>query len=207
MPPISRAAPVPALFHLPGTGKTLHQRKSARTDARRLTLAPHPAAVPGVRRMSAEVAREWGLDGMSDTVALLVSELITNAVRASADGGPGSTAAGPGAEVVLTLSLSGTSMAIEVWDSRPDPAALLQPDADTESGRGLLIVEALASRWGQRAAAGGTVVWCEIALSPGAVPAAGGQAGDATGRATVPAASSPAGRPARRAAVAAAVLA
>lgn len=185
--------------------KTLHQRTSARTDARRLTLAPHPAAVPGVRRLSAEVVREWGLDGISDTVALLVSELVTNAVRASADGGPSRTAAGPGAEVALTLSLSSTSVAIEVWDSRPDPAALLQPDAATESGRGLLIVEALASRWGQRAAGGGKVVWCEVVLAPSAVPAAGGQAGHVTGRATVPAAGSPAGRTARRAAAAAAV--
>lgn len=199
MPPISRAAPVPALFHLPGMAETLHQRTSARTDARRLSLAPHPAAVPGVRRLSAEVLREWGLDGLSDTVTLLVSELVTNAVRASADGGPSRTAAEPGSEVVLTLSLSKASVVIEVWDSRPEPAALLQPDAATESGRGLLIVDALASRWGQRAADGGKVVWCEVARAPGAGPAADRQAGQVTGRATVPAPGWPAGQAARRA--------
>jgi anti-sigma regulatory factor (Ser/Thr protein kinase) len=144
----------------------MHQRSTTRTNARRLTLAAHPAAVPGVRQRTCEVVREWDLGELSDTVALLVSELVTNAVRASADDG----APDDPAEVALTIWRTGGSLGIEVWDDRPDPAALLRPDADTESGRGLLIVEALASRWGQHAVDGGKVVWCELAVAPDALP-------------------------------------
>lgn len=149
----------------------MHQRSSLATQARRLTLAPHPAAVPGVRRMARDVLREWGLDALSDDATLLVSELVTNAVRASADGADGSRP-GEGAEVVLTMRLTGTSMVIEVRDARRDPARLLRPDASTESGRGLLIVEELSCRWGQRTLNGGKVVWCELPLLDDAFPAA-----------------------------------
>jgi anti-sigma regulatory factor (Ser/Thr protein kinase) len=165
MPPTSRAAPVPTLPHLTGTGPHMHQRPSPRTQARQLTLAAHPAAVPRARQLAGQALTEWGMEGLSATALLLVSELVTNAVRASAHDGPAHNWPRPRAEVAVTLSLTGASLLIEVWDAHPGPAARQHPDATAESGRGLLIVEALASSWGQRAADGGKVVWCEIGLS------------------------------------------
>lgn len=140
--------------------------RSSRTLARRLTLAPHPAAVPWVRRLTRQMLEEQGLEELSDTVLLLVSELVTNAVRASANrdcpaGGPDQNP-----DVTLTLERTARTLLIAVWDSRPDPAVLQRPDTTTDCGRGLLIVEALASRWGQRAVDGGKEVWCEVALVP-----------------------------------------
>jgi anti-sigma regulatory factor (Ser/Thr protein kinase) len=141
---------------------------SSRTFARQLTLAPHPAAVPWVRRLAGQVLRDWGLEELTDTALLLVSELVTNAVRASADGGWPTGGPDGSPEVALTLKLTAGRLVIAVWDSRPDPAVLQCPDATTDSGRGLMIVEALAGAWGQRAVDGGKEVWCEVSLVPSA---------------------------------------
>jgi anti-sigma regulatory factor (Ser/Thr protein kinase) len=167
--PGSRAAPVPALLLPPRAVLDMHHR-SSRTFAQQLTLAPHPAAVPWVRRLAGQVLREWGLEELTDTALLLVSELVTNAVRASSDGdwtAAGSRDASP--EVALTLRLTASRLVIAVWDGRPDPAVRQRPDATTDSGRGLMIVEALAGAWGQRAVDGGKEVWCEVSLPPAAV--------------------------------------
>lgn len=145
----------------------MHQRCSPRTKPRQLTLAAHPAAVPGVRRRAGQVLTEWGLEGLADTALLLVSELVTNAVRAYANTGPAGNRPRPGAEIAVTLSLNGRLL-IEVWDAHPGPAVPQYPAATADSGRGLLVVDALATKWGQRAARGGKVVWCEIGFPPAA---------------------------------------
>lgn len=141
-----------------------------------MTLAAHPAAVPGVRRLAGQVLTEWGLEGLSDTALLLVSELVTNAVLAYANAGPAGSRPRPGAEITVTLSTNG-GLLIEVWDAHPCPAVLQHPDATSETGRGLLVVEALASDWGQRPERGGKVVWCEVAPSPGAKAASSAHIG------------------------------
>lgn len=147
-----------------------------------MTMAAHPAAVPGVRRLAGQVLTEWGLAGLSDTALLLVSELVTNAVLAYANAGTAGSRPRPGAEIAVTLSAN-RGLLIEVWDAHPGPAVLQHPGATSETGRGLLVVEALASDWGQRPARGGKVVWCELALPPDA-EAAGASAH--TGGNTIP---------------------
>ena len=92
-----------------------------------------------------------------------MSELVTNAVHASVDheGRPRYSADHGLACVHLRLSTDGLAALIEVWDENavlPDPGL---PDLDDESGRGLMLVDALAERWGcdLPASGRGKVVW------------------------------------------------
>ncbi|MER5551522.1 SpoIIE family protein phosphatase [Streptomyces sp. NPDC002793] len=122
---------------------------------------PLPRELRSVGR-ARELAREqltaWGLDGLVDTTELLVSELVTNALRY-----------GEG-EIRLRL-LRDRTLVCEVWD-----AGLVQPrrrrarDTD-EGGRGLQLVGLLSAAWGSRRTPRGKTVWFELALPDGA-PAA-----------------------------------
>jgi anti-sigma regulatory factor (Ser/Thr protein kinase) len=87
-----------------------------------------------------------------DDVALLVSELATNAVRHSA------------AEFVVVADRNGTRIRVEVTDAgrgAPEPRT---PSSDEPSGRGLRIVEALADDWGIDRGRRGTTVWFSTRL-------------------------------------------
>jgi hypothetical protein len=101
----------------------------------------------------------WKLDALADTVALLASELLTNAVEAAV----AATPASGGEQLALTLRHTGPGVLVEVWDPNPAQAILQDPGTADESGRGLLLVEALSSTWGQRAVGRGKIVWCEVA--------------------------------------------
>ncbi|MEU4261239.1 SpoIIE family protein phosphatase [Streptomyces sp. NPDC025273] len=96
----------------------------------------------------------WGLDDLVDTTELLVSELVTNALRY-----------GEG-EIRLRL-LRDRTLVCEVWD-----AGLVQPrrrrarDTD-EGGRGLQLVGLLSAAWGSRRTPRGKTVWFELALPDG----------------------------------------
>ncbi|MGE5136534.1 MAG: ATP-binding protein [Gemmatimonadota bacterium] len=140
------------------------------TRTRRLSLPAHPSAVPWARRLLCQTLRGWGLDGLADPAQLLVSELVTNAVKAA--GAASRRGGGPGgqAPVSLTLTLTDTCLELEVWDASPGSPVLREPGPTAECGRGLLIVDMLSSSWGQRPADGGKVVWCELGL-----PAAAGR--------------------------------
>lgn len=125
------------------------------------TLEPHPASVARAREHARERLLSWGLEDLVDTTELLVSELVTNALR-HGDG-----------DIRLRL-LRDRTLVCEVWDG-----ALVQPrrrrarDTD-EGGRGLQLVSLLSESWGSRRTHRGKTVWFELALpgagSPGAEP-------------------------------------
>jgi anti-sigma regulatory factor (Ser/Thr protein kinase) len=106
-----------------------------------LELGALPTAVPCARLHARHVLWEWGLNGLAPDSELLVSELVTNAVKA--------TAGRDEAAVRLRLSGDSARVLIEVWD--PDPRApapkdlggLGTPDPQEEGGRGLFLVAAL----------------------------------------------------------------
>lgn len=144
-------------------------------SSRHVRLAALPSAVPWARRILRHMLREWRLEGMSDPALLVVSELVTNAVQASPGQAGDDQRSLP--MIGLSLRLTDTALMAEVWDTSPDLPVLQESDLAREGGRGLVLVNFLADSWGHRAAAGGKVVWCTIALPDGR-----GAASSAVGR-------------------------
>jgi hypothetical protein len=132
-----------------------------------LELGALPTAVPCARLHARQVLWEWHLDALSATAELIVSELVTNAVRASA-GLTGSRRAGrwvPGTPPVrLWLASDRRRVLIRVWDASDRHPAPQHPGPEAESGRGLLLVESLSAEWGSYPPerSGGKVVWALI---------------------------------------------
>jgi anti-sigma regulatory factor (Ser/Thr protein kinase) len=128
-----------------------------------LALGALPSAVPCARLHARVVLAEWGLGAAAETAELVVSELMTNAIAAS------SRCGAEDALPVVHLRLSADGAArilVEVRDRDPSgPSGVRQPGPDDESGRGLLLVEALADRWGWHPAGRqpGKVVWAYLA--------------------------------------------
>jgi histidine kinase-like protein len=91
------------------------------------------------------VLAEWDLKPLAETAELLVSELVTNAVRASA-GLPARHLGLP--TVQLWLSADHERVLIEVWDADERMPVCEQPDPSAEHGRGLFLVETLSENWG-----------------------------------------------------------
>lgn len=120
------------------------------------TLPAEPSVVPRVRALTRSALDRWGLAAISDTTELLVSELVTNAIRHSPD------------DITVRL-LFEQNLVCEVADTSPAMPARQPMADDDEHGRGLQVVSRLAARWGTRRTPAGKVVWCEQRL-PGAPP-------------------------------------
>ncbi len=132
-----------------------------------LALGPLPTAVPCARLHARIVVSEWGLTDTARTVELVVSELVTNALRASVypDGTPRYENDVAGMPVMhLRLFCDRVRVVVEVWDSNPGAPVIGQANPDDERGRGLMLVEALCERWSWGTATGwrGKVVWAEL---------------------------------------------
>jgi two-component sensor histidine kinase len=140
-----------------------------------LELGALPTAVPCARLHTRQVLWEWHLDMLADTAELIVSELVTNAVQASA-GLTGSRRSGrwvPGTPPVrLWLSCDRRRVLIQVWDASDGHPAPQHPGPDAESGRGLLLVESLSTDSGAYPPqqSGGKVVWAIVAEESGQAP-------------------------------------
>lgn len=116
-----------------------------------LELGALPTAVPCACVHTQLLLWEWGLNALAESAELLVSELVTNAVNA--------TAGQDGQVVSLHLSGNATQVLIEVHDAGPRPP---------EARDGVLLVAALSSRWDWYPTEDppGKVVWCELTASP-----------------------------------------
>ena len=133
-----------------------------------LELGALPGAVPSARLHARLVLSEWGLQGSAETIELIVSELVTNAVWAS-QGLEQSRYQGrwrPGMPPVRLWIESDLERAlVRVWDGNDQLPERQEPDLDAEHGRGLLIVESLSVKFGvyQPERSSGKVVWalCE----------------------------------------------
>src|SRR5215831_17494773 len=115
------------------------------------TLAPKLTSVREARSVLAEPMKRWELEDLIPTTELLVSELVTNAVKYSRG------------DVTLRL-VNEKALVCEVLDSSGALPRLRQPNGEDESGRGLQVVRQLSQRWGARRTATGKVVWCEQPL-------------------------------------------
>jgi anti-sigma regulatory factor (Ser/Thr protein kinase) len=124
-------------------------------DRAEWTFPADPGAVRTARRAVRERLRDWGLDSVGDLTALLVSELVTNALR---------HATGPiGVRLVRPARPEGVLL-VEVSDPLPDPPRERIARPDDESGRGLQLVASSSRRWGTRPGGTGKTVWFELAV-------------------------------------------
>jgi anti-sigma regulatory factor (Ser/Thr protein kinase) len=142
--------------HRAGTGNTARAAPfAARWPLRTfLELGTLPGAVPCARLHARQVLWEWGLAAFSENTELLVSELVTNAVQIS-------RATAQDAPVRLWLVSDKAQVVIWVWDASPLPPVRADAGSDAESGRGLMLVQAISARWGWEfpQEIGGKVVW------------------------------------------------
>lgn len=101
----------------------------------------------------------WGVpygSDLSDSAAQIIAELAANAVT---------HARIPGRDFELRLALTSTTLRIEVSDARADSEPTPRPPTpDSETGRGLLMVDALATTWGMADRIIGKTVWAECLL-------------------------------------------
>ncbi|MFJ5678928.1 SpoIIE family protein phosphatase [Streptomyces sp. NPDC093097] len=125
-------------------------------DARQVAaweLPAEPAAVATARELATRQLAEWGLAELSYATELVVSELVTNAVR---------HASGP---VHLRL-LRDLALVTEVSDTAHTSPHLRHSTYEDEGGRGLFIVAQLVQRWGTRYTPYGKTIWAEQAFPP-----------------------------------------
>jgi serine phosphatase RsbU (regulator of sigma subunit)/anti-sigma regulatory factor (Ser/Thr protein kinase) len=118
------------------------------------TLPSELTSASRARSLIRRPLRRWGLTDLMPTAELLVSELVTNAVR-YAQGKIG---------LRLVKEDQARALFCEVLDDSAALPRLRHPDDSDERGRGLQVVSQLAQRWGARRAAAGKVVWCELPL-------------------------------------------
>jgi serine phosphatase RsbU (regulator of sigma subunit)/anti-sigma regulatory factor (Ser/Thr protein kinase) len=112
-------------------------------------LEPDDTAPGRARRLARRSLARWGMEDLTDSVELLVSEVVTNAVRY--------------ATKPVTLRLLRTDvLRCEVGDDVPQLPRLRQARATDEGGRGLYLVNRLARRWGATRLSTGKVVWFEL---------------------------------------------
>jgi PAS domain S-box-containing protein len=116
-----------------------------------LTLPARIEAPRQARDGARTAALGWGLGhDVADTTALVVSELVTNAVLHT------------GSALTVRLRPADHVLHVEVLDDDSRPPRMRDPLDDEDSGRGLHLVEALSRRWGIRTLDTGKVVWSEI---------------------------------------------
>ncbi|MFG3322492.1 SpoIIE family protein phosphatase [Streptomyces sp. NPDC048171] len=111
-----------------------------------------PAAVAGVRADATRRLTEWGLEETAFTTELILSELVTNAIRHAA-------------EPVRVRLLLDRSLICEVSDGSSTAPHLRMAATTDEGGRGLFLVAQCARRWGTRYHAQGKVIWTEQSLN------------------------------------------
>lgn len=134
-----------------------------------LELGALRGAVPCARLHARQVLWEWGLQELAETVELVVSEIVTNALQAS-EGLTSSRYRGswrPGRPPVRLWVLSDrTGVLVQVWDGNDRMPERQEVELESEHGRGLMIIEALCERWGvyQPEGASGKVVWGELPI-------------------------------------------
>jgi serine phosphatase RsbU (regulator of sigma subunit) len=121
-------------------------------------LAADPTAVSRARSYVAEQLGAWGLEGLGFIAELVVSELVTNAIRY-------------GRPPIRLRLIHDRTLLCEVSDVSNTTPHLRRARIFDEGGRGLLLVAQLAERWGTRHARHGKTVWAELSEKPVGFPA------------------------------------
>jgi anti-sigma regulatory factor (Ser/Thr protein kinase) len=135
------------------------------------SATPPLAALPTVPALARLFARAtlhtWHEDSLVQDAELIVSELTGNAVAASSDtDGRPVYVDGRMPVIRVYLLTDGVRLLIKVFDQAPGIPVLREATEDEESGRGLILVNAIADKWGWKPAKGqpGKVVWAQMSL-------------------------------------------
>ncbi|MFJ8193476.1 SpoIIE family protein phosphatase [Streptomyces sp. NPDC096094] len=115
---------------------------------------PDPSHVAATRRSVTEQLTEWGLDEAAFVTELVVSELVTNAIRY-------------GEPPIQLRLIRDSALICEVSDGSATSPHLRRAHAYDEGGRGLLLVAQLTERWGSRQTGTGKTIWAEQPLPAG----------------------------------------
>ncbi|MEU6331234.1 SpoIIE family protein phosphatase [Streptomyces sp. NPDC047049] len=113
-----------------------------------------PAAVGRIRSACLGTLESWGLAALSFTTELILSELITNAIRY-------------GAQPIRVRLLYDRALICEVFDGTSASPHLRRAATTDEGGRGLFLVAQFAQRWGTRYTPDGKIIWTEQPLDGG----------------------------------------
>ena len=158
--------PVPPIALTPGSGN-VHAPHRNRAAVRRgesadppsglgsgqetsWPLPPSPTSVPRARRLAGGQLAYWGYGEHREIAELLVSELVTNALRYGAG------------SIRLNLRARNGLLRVEVEDAGATIPRVRRPDQGDEGGRGLRLVSMLSSGWGSARTPTGKVVWFEL---------------------------------------------
>ncbi|MEU9038597.1 SpoIIE family protein phosphatase [Streptomyces sp. NPDC048352] len=122
-------------------------------------VPPRASGVGVVRNLAVAKLEEWGMEELAFTTELILSELITNALR-------------HGSPPVRVRLLHDHTLTCEVWDGSSTAPHLRYAATTDEGGRGLFLVAQLSEHWGTRYTAAGKVIWSEQspAGSPDGLP-------------------------------------
>jgi anti-sigma regulatory factor (Ser/Thr protein kinase) len=155
--PLVLALELAVLALVAGIGTRLRRRtrrRGAMQWTTRWASGPPVEAVPLARQQVADLLARWGVSGVAaEPTALVVTELLSNAAEHGL------------APVRLTVGLDGPLVRVEVRDSAAGPPRLQPHDPLRVRGRGLQLVDALATRWGWTGDPPGKVVWAEVPTS------------------------------------------
>lgn len=137
-------------------GRESPSRAAARqvTCSRQLSLPAAAQAAGMAQRTTRETVLSWGIAHLQETAVLLVSELVTNAVKHTRTGTH---------TMVLRLEAAQSTLRIEVEDADPRLPRPRRPGGLDETGFGFVLIKALARKWGVRDTAAGKAVWAELA--------------------------------------------
>ena len=119
-------------------------------DDRAGLLPAEPSSASRARRMTADALRTWGLDHLVDAATLLVSEVVTNAVLHA------------GTDLELRVTRTADGARFEVRDGSDVVPTVRNFDNEAATGRGLSILDAMASAWGVDRTDRGKVVWFSL---------------------------------------------
>lgn len=172
----AHSTPVPESSDLPRHLDTALTALTARRGPTvSFTVAPDPESVTAARHFAVSRLTEWGVAELTDDVGLVVSELVTNALRHSGGtfrGRPGHGVHREGvyddpadplgsapSAIRLRLGHQAPWLLCGIMDASRAAPRRKEPDYIAETGRGLHLVESFSVRWGWRSLPHGKVVW------------------------------------------------
>jgi anti-sigma regulatory factor (Ser/Thr protein kinase) len=151
--PAQATAPLPA--------RTRRQREGPDTRNRALVLGAIDTAPRTARATLRECLAAWKLARLQDDAEVILAELVVNAVTASRQAAPQGEAP---AAITVKIAMERGELVLQAWDPDPIPPPIdYAPGTWDESGRGLMIVKALAYQWGTTPGTnGGKHVWATL---------------------------------------------